>query len=376
MGLVKSISDYIDALIHARAQRDALTAARHRAFIAPRLFAGFITLAMFPLYVALRGVPGTLEVLIFAWPVAPISIAYFLSRTGQYEVAQSVSALALTGFGTLIATFTGKIESFAAVWLVISPLEAAFCASRRVTAVASALAFGAILALLWLAGAHMLPVSQSAYVPAALATTSAAIYATALAFGSQSLMRTSFRLRNAAADRHRLLTGIISDAITRHDRNGAVLFASSAAEPLFGTHARELIGQGLFDRVHVADRPAYLTTLADTAVFGHDRQAEFRVRRETADRARAAEQYVWVEMRCQPIDRAAGTSGRQDREVIAVMRDITERKQQEQAIANLRNEIETATEAHSNLLALMRREQIQTIGRASGNPDQKVKKSA
>jgi len=58
------------------------------------------------------------------------------------------------------------------------------------------------------------------------------------------------------------------------------------------------------------------------------------------------------------------------------MRDITERKQQEQAIANLRNEIETATEAHGNLLALMRRDQIQTIGRASGNSDQKVKKSA
>ena len=59
----------------------------------------------------------------------------------------------------------------------------------------------------------------------------------------------------------------MTDVITRHGRNGAVLFVSPAAEPLFGAKVSELHGHGLFDRVHVADRPAYLTALADAAAL-------------------------------------------------------------------------------------------------------------
>ena len=38
-------------------------------------------------------------------------------------------------------------------------------------------------------------------------------------------------------------------------------------------------GDGLFERVHVADRPAYLTALADAAAQRQDRSVEFRIRR-------------------------------------------------------------------------------------------------
>ena len=62
-------------------------------------------------------------------------------------------------------------------------------------------------------------------------------------------------------DRYRLLARNMTDVITRHGRNGAVQFVSPAAEPLFGAPVGELLGHGLFDRVHVADRPAYLTAL-------------------------------------------------------------------------------------------------------------------
>ena len=44
----------------------------------------------------------------------------------------------------------------------------------------------------------------------------------------------------------------------------------------------ELHGHRLFDRVHVADRPAYLTALADAAALGEARSVEFRVRRDRA----------------------------------------------------------------------------------------------
>ena len=48
----------------------ALTAARHRAFIAPRLIGSVVALAAFPVYIAMRGVPSVLEVIVFAWLVA------------------------------------------------------------------------------------------------------------------------------------------------------------------------------------------------------------------------------------------------------------------------------------------------------------------
>ena len=76
------------------AQHDALTAARHRAFIAPRLLGSIVALASFPVYLLVRGAPSVTELLIFAWLVAPILTAYFLSRTGRYESAHVLSSLA------------------------------------------------------------------------------------------------------------------------------------------------------------------------------------------------------------------------------------------------------------------------------------------
>ena len=103
MGFLTPLWTYVDALVHPSAQQDALTAARHRAFIAPRLIGSFLALASFPVYVAFRGVPSALEVGVFAWLVAPILIAYFLSRTGRYESAQVLSSLALAGLVTVVA---------------------------------------------------------------------------------------------------------------------------------------------------------------------------------------------------------------------------------------------------------------------------------
>ena len=143
MGLLAPVRDYIETLVHPSAQQDALTAARHRAFIAPRLLGSVVALASFPIYLLARGAPSAIELMVFAWLVAPILIAYFLSRTGRYESAHVLSSLALTGLVTVVAASTGGISSFAAIWLVVVPLEAALSASRRVVAIASTLALGA-----------------------------------------------------------------------------------------------------------------------------------------------------------------------------------------------------------------------------------------
>src|SRR6185312_6922985 len=143
VSILTSVWSYVDALVHPTAHQDALTAARHRAFIAPRLLGGLAALAVFPVYLVVRGVPSALEIGVFAWIAAPILIAYFLSRTGRYESAHILSSLALAALVAAVAWRTGGITSFAAIWLVVVPLEAALSASRRVVALASVFALAA-----------------------------------------------------------------------------------------------------------------------------------------------------------------------------------------------------------------------------------------
>lgn len=359
MSFLTPVWNYVDALVHPEAQHDALTAARHRAFIAPRLLGSFAALASFPVYVVFRGVPSALEVGVFGWLVAPILIAYFLSRTGRYESAHVLSSLSLTGLVAVVAWRTGGIGSFAAIWLVVVPLEAALSASRRVVALASTFALAAAGLLLVLSGSDMLPPSTTGVTGhgalAALGIISAALYATGLALGAESLARTSFRLLYAEEDRYRLLARNITDVITRHGRNGAVLFVSPAAELLFGVRSCELSGHGLFDRVHVADRPAYLTALSDAAVLGEGRSVEFRIRRG-GDTEPHAGHFVWVEMRCRSLDRATHAQNTGECEVVAVLRDVSDRKVQDRAIKIARSESERANAAKSRFLATMSHE--------------------
>ena len=362
MTVLNIIRDRLDALLHPSARYDALTRARHRAFIAPRLFGSLAAFAVFPLYLAMRGAPSSLEVAAFSWLIAPILLSWFLSRTGRYEGAYMLSSLALAGLVTVLAVNTGGIESFVLIWLVVIPLEAALSASRRVVAFASVLALSCAGALILLGHFAMLPAAEIS--PAlrgtlmTFAVLSAALYAAGLAFASEALARTTVSLLSVEEERYRLLARNMSDVISRHGRNGAVQFVSPAAETLLGIPVARLLGHGLFDRVHVADRPAYLTALSDAARDGEARSVEFRLRRDigrSGERGQTGEvDFIWVEMRCRPLEQA----GPQDAaaEVVAVMREVTDRKLQEQALDLARSADEQADAAKTRFLATMSHE--------------------
>ena len=290
-----------------------------------------------------------------------------------------LSSLALTGLVTTVAALTGGIASFAAIWLVVVPLEASLSASRRVVAIASTFALAAAGLLVLANELNMLPTADLG-APIALATlgiVSAALYAAGLALGAEALARTSFWLLYAEEDRYRLLARNMTDVITRHGRDGGVLFVSPAAQSLFGCGLADLHGQGLFGRVHVADRPAYLTALGDTAALGESRSVEFRVRCDSAELPRvAAGQFVWIEMRCRPLEQPAADVGIYDRrEVVAVLRDVTERKRQEQALEDARTEAERANAAKSRFLATMSHELRTPLNAIIGFSDMLKKES-
>ena len=358
MTVLSIIRDSLDALLHPSACYDALTRARHRAFMAPRLLGSLAAFAVFPLYLAFRGAPSALEVGAFAWLVAPILVSWFLSRTGRYESAHVLSSLALAGLVMAVAISTGGIDSFAAIWLVVIPLDAALSASRRVVVFASALALSCAALLILccylgvLAPAETSAASRGMLMAFGLA--SATLYAAGLAFSTEALARTTVSLLTSEEDRYRLLARNMSDVISRHGRNGAVQFISPAAEAMLGTPTARLHGHGLFDRVHVADRPAYLNALSDVARDGEARSVEFRLRRDLPRTPASSGQvdFIWVEMRCRPLEQVSAAEA----EVVAVMRDVTDRKMQEQALDLARSAAEAADAAKTRFLATMSHE--------------------
>src|SRR3954453_11896390 len=349
------IRDCLDALLHPSARYDALTRARHRAFMAPRLLGSLAAFAAFPVYLAMRGAPGALEVAAFAWLIAPILLSWFLSRTGRYEGAHVLSSLALAGLVMTVAMITGGIESFAAIWLVVVPLEAALSASRRVVSFAPGLALACTGLLIVIAMFELLPASDASTAARgtfmAFGVASATLYGAGLAFAAESLARTSVSLLYVEEDRYRLLARNMSDVISRHQRNGAVQFISPAAEAMVGAPVARLLGHGLFDRVHVADRPAYLTALSDAARGGEARSVEFRLRRDAIRGQNNSADFIWVEMRCRPLEPASDEA-----EVVAVMRDVTDRKIQEQALELARTAAEQADASKTRFLATMSHE--------------------
>jgi two-component system, cell cycle sensor histidine kinase DivJ len=348
--------DYVDSLVHPSGHADAFTRARHRAFMVPRLLSGITALALLPAQLAIRGAPTPLEIAVFGWLIVPLLAVFYLSRTGRLERAHELCSLGLTVLITAVAAVMGGLGSSIAALLVVVPLEAAASAARRPVLIASALAVGAMLLLMGLDLGHLLPDLSAQRSGDALAALGVALLnATGLAVGNEWVATLGRDLMNAEGARYHLLASNMTDVIIRHNRQGAVLFASPAAERLLGVEPSALRGQELFDRIHVADRPAYLNALSEAAVSGLPRSVEFRIVQGPQTPA-CGPRFIWVEMRSRPLDGYPRSPDSGEREVVSVLRDVTDRKTQDQMLEQARLAAEHASAAKGLFLATMSHE--------------------
>src|SRR5690606_35573631 len=72
----------------------------------------------------------------------------------------------------------------------------------------------------------------------------------------------------------------VQDGVIRFSSEGEILLASRSSERLFGCRRYELSGGGLAARLHVLDRPAYLSAFADANLGGRSRVIEARMRQD------------------------------------------------------------------------------------------------
>lgn len=148
---------------------------------------------------------------------------------------------------------------------------------------------------------------------------------------------------------YRHLIENVQDAVIRFSSDGEVLLASHSSETLFGCRRYELTGSGLGERLHVLDRPIYLTAFADANQGGKSRVIEVRMRQDDPRAMSGIPRFIWVEISLSPVIDAE-TAGLRH-EVVALLRDITDRKDSEVAMSEARRAAEESSVAKSRFLA-------------------------
>lgn len=139
---------------------------------------------------------------------------------------------------------------------------------------------------------------------------------------------------------HHLVSDNTTDLITRHDRHGAVTFASPAANALLGVSPSVLAHRGLTAAMSVGNAARCQDAITQCVELG----APVSVEVEIADGAAAR----WVEFRCKPLPGSES--------VVAVMRDITTRRWHAIAMRQAREEAESASRAKSAFIATISHE--------------------
>ena len=123
-------------------------------------------------------------------------------------------------------------------------------------------------------------------------------------------------------DRYRLMAENSTDMITRHDPDGVILYVSPASQALLGYEPSQLVGKTPSRLFHPDDldtvHKAHLTILTLPVTY----TVTYRILRQDHN-------YIWFETTSRTIrDPQRGNV----EEIIAVSRDITERKQREQEL--------------------------------------------
>ena len=275
--LAGAIGRHIGALVYPDAQNQPAALLQHKIFIASRLMMALAALMLLPAFLTFDEVSLPWQIAAFSWASLPILAVFLLSRTGRLFAAQLLCALCL---GLMAVVFVQSGRPGAAIsTLLLVPVEIAFSADLLSIIVASVcMMICAVLILLAQKHGWLVRQSGENAITSAAVMVPGAIYAISLGYLFYAMLQISHRATLEGASRFESLSEAVGDLVLRHSADGAVVSSSAASVSLFNIEAGELEGRGFFDRLNVADRPAYLKAITQALASDETVSTQLRLR--------------------------------------------------------------------------------------------------
>ena len=299
-------------------------------------------------FLTVIGRPDAAEFTALVGLMLPALLALLALTRIPLSVLEQIGLASFAAMIGYLALLTGGVVSPLVIWLALVPAEAALTGGRS-----AVLRAGMVAALAWLLvvvieAAGMLPVSRltlplwQVYACSVLA---ALMQAMLIAVAAQDRQRAADAAAAEGAAMYRFLADNATDLITRHSSDGRIRFASPATSALLGWLPEDITGRAMQTLVHPEDFQAVQEALMESSYNGRAGSAEVRLKHRDGH-------FVWMEMRCRPAQMTLDEPA----EIVAVTRDISERKNHEHALVEARDAALDASRAKSRFLANMSHE--------------------
>ena len=327
---------------------EADIAAQRRRFVIVQASKAGIGAGLSAVFVFLTGKPDVAEWIAIGGLLTPAVLAllgYTRLKLATLESIGLASFAALIGY---LVALTGGMSSPLIVWFALVPAEAALAGGRSTVWRAGGAAAIALLTVALIQAVGALPVSRllipmwEFYAGSVLA---AVLQSALVAIATQDRQRAADQAAAEGAAMYRFLADNAMDLITRHSADGRIRFASPASQVMLGRAPATLLGLAPSALVHNDDLKTMQAAFVEASYFGRAATAEVRLKRADSG-------YLWTEMRCRPAAPVKGEAA----DIVAVTRDISERKTQEIALIEARDAAEGANTAKSRFLANMSHE--------------------
>ena len=150
------------------------------------------------------------------------------------------------------------------------------------------------------------------------------------------------------------LPELVDGLVMRHDAEGLVLDMNDQSRRLFEIAPDDLRGTGLFHRIHVADRPAFLQALSTARRGASPTVVTFRMRSGIVTKgAQGIDEpnFAWAEMRIRGVNATKAEGADAATTFLSVTRNVTESKENERRLDFARAEADLAISLKDRLLA-------------------------